>query len=110
MSEAQVPVAILVRVSTVKQETQRQISELQDYASCKGMEICREIVSGRADEDSRHVLRHVQDLARRGKIKKVIRHRRRSAQCPVSHRGPVEVILLGLPCESEKINTPSPLH
>ena len=38
MSKAKVPVVILVRVSTVKQETQRQISELQAYADCKGYE------------------------------------------------------------------------
>ena len=91
MSEAEVPVAILVRVSTAKQETQRQISELQDYASCKGykvIEICREVVSGRADEDSRHALRHVQDLARRGKIKKVLVHEisRLARRNSVAHR------------------------
>jgi DNA invertase Pin-like site-specific DNA recombinase len=46
------PVAVLVRVSTQKQETARQISELQAYADGKGyevVEICRETVSGRAD-------------------------------------------------------------
>ena len=91
MSEAEVPVAILVRVSTVKQETQRQISELQDYASYKGykvIEICREVVSGRADEDSRHALHHVQDLARRGKIKKVLVHEisRLARRNSVAHR------------------------
>ena len=91
MSEAEVPVAILVRVSTVKQETQRQISELQYYASHKGykvVEICREIVSGGADEDSRHALRHVQDLARQGKIKKVLVHEisRLARRNSVAHR------------------------
>jgi hypothetical protein len=35
------PVAILVRVSTVKQETARQISELQTYADAKGYEVHR---------------------------------------------------------------------
>jgi DNA invertase Pin-like site-specific DNA recombinase len=71
------PVVILVRVSTIKQETDRQISELQTYASGKGyevIEICRETVSGRADEDERHGLRHVEELARSGAVKKVLVH------------------------------------
>ena len=45
--------AILVRVSTNRQETDRQISDLTSYASKKGyrvVEICQETVSGRADE------------------------------------------------------------
>ena len=46
--------AILVRVSTNRQETDRQISDLTNYAAQKGynvIEVCREIVSGRADEN-----------------------------------------------------------
>jgi|GEM_PF-4397633 len=35
MSKAKTPVAILVRVSTVKQETARQVSELRAYAQSK---------------------------------------------------------------------------
>jgi DNA invertase Pin-like site-specific DNA recombinase len=72
-----IPVAILVRVSTVKQETARQISELQSHADAKGyevVEICRETVSGRAEEDERLGLSHVEDLARSGVIKKVLVH------------------------------------
>lgn len=74
---AKTPVVILVRVSTIKQETDRQISELQAYASAKRyevIEICRETVSGRADEDERHGLRHVEELARSGAVKKVLVH------------------------------------
>ena len=77
MNENKIPVVILVRVSTQKQETDRQISELTAYANAKGYqvtEICRETVSGRADEDERHGLRHVEDLARAGTIKKVLVH------------------------------------
>ena len=33
MNNTKVPVAILVRVSTTKQETARQISELEQYAA-----------------------------------------------------------------------------
>jgi DNA invertase Pin-like site-specific DNA recombinase len=76
-TSAKTPVVILVRVSTVKQETDRQISELKGYADSKGyglVEICRETISGRADDDDRHGLRRVEDLARTGTIKKVLVH------------------------------------
>src|SRR5439155_24123640 len=91
MNEVKIPVVILVRVSTVKQETQRQIFELQDYANRKGyevVEICREIVSGGAEEDDRHALRHVLDFAQQGKIKKVLVHEisRLARRNSVAHR------------------------
>lgn len=72
-----IPVAILVRVSTLKQENDRQISELQTYADSKGfevVEICQEQVSGNADESERHGLHRVEELARSGAIKKVLVH------------------------------------
>jgi DNA invertase Pin-like site-specific DNA recombinase len=72
-----VPVAILVRVSTFKQETARQVSELQNYAESRGynvVEVCSETVSGRADEDTRHGLRRVEELACAKKIAKVLVH------------------------------------
>jgi predicted site-specific integrase-resolvase len=59
MEKPQIPVAILVRVSTAKQETARQISELRQYADGKGyevLEVCEETVSGSAQEDQRHGL------------------------------------------------------
>jgi DNA invertase Pin-like site-specific DNA recombinase len=77
MSDAKIPVAILVRVSTVKQENARQISELQSYAASKGyevLEICEEKVSGNADEVDRHGLHRAEELARAGIIKKVLVH------------------------------------
>ena len=91
MSKAKVPVVILVRVSTVKQETQRQIFELQAYADCKGyevVEICRETVSGRAADDDRHGLRHVEALAQLGKVRKVLVHEisRLGRKNSVAHR------------------------
>jgi DNA invertase Pin-like site-specific DNA recombinase len=73
----QVPVAILVRVSTMKQETARQVAELEAYAKQKGysvIEVCRETVSGRADEDERQGLKRAEALAAEGKIKKVLVH------------------------------------
>jgi DNA invertase Pin-like site-specific DNA recombinase len=63
------PVAILVRVSTAKQETDRQISELLRYAKSKKykvVEICRETVSGTANGDDRHGLNRVTELALEG--------------------------------------------
>jgi DNA invertase Pin-like site-specific DNA recombinase len=72
-----VPVAILVRVSTIKQDTDRQVHELEAYAKQKGytvIEVCRETVSGRADEDDRAGLARAEELAREGKIKKVLVH------------------------------------
>lgn len=72
-----VPVAILVRVSTMRQETDRQVEELQAYARQKGyrvIEVCRETVSGRADESEREGLRRAEELALQGKIKKVLVH------------------------------------
>ena len=77
MSALKINVAILVRVSTVKQETDRQVSELTAYADSKGyvvIEVCQEQVSGMADESDRHGLQRVEELARTGAIKKVLVH------------------------------------
>ena len=72
-----IPVAILVRVSTNRQETDRQISDLTNYAAQKGynvVEICREIVSGRAEESERQGLARAKELATSGAVKKVLVH------------------------------------
>lgn len=71
------PVAILVRVSTVRQETARQISELRAYADAKGfdvVEICEETISGRADATERTGLHRAEELALSGKVKKILVH------------------------------------
>lgn len=71
-----IPVAILVRVSTAKQETERQTAELQAVASARGWtvaEIVREQgVSG--SSQSRPGLARVIDLAEAGVIRKVMVH------------------------------------
>jgi DNA invertase Pin-like site-specific DNA recombinase len=70
-------VAILVRVSTVKQETDRQISELRAYARAKSynvVEICREQISGNSNGDERHGLKRAEALAVDGKVDKVLVH------------------------------------
>lgn len=78
VSAVSVPVAILVRVSTAKQETTRQVTELKSLADAKGwrvVAVCEEAgVSGRANEQERHGLQEIEELARTGKIKKVLVH------------------------------------
>ena len=91
MKKSQIPVAILVRVSTAKQETARQISELRQYADGKGyevLEVCEETISGSAQEDQRHGLRRAEQLALEGKIKKVLVHEvsRIARRNSVAHR------------------------
>src|ERR1035437_533219 len=91
MRKAKVPVVILVRVSTVKQETDRQISELRAYAKAKGydiVEVCKETVSGNANGDERHGLRRAEALAIEGKVKKVLVHEisRLARRNSVTHR------------------------
>jgi DNA invertase Pin-like site-specific DNA recombinase len=84
-------VAILVRVSSEKQLTDRQITELQAYADQKGyevVEVLKETVSGRADEAERHGLVRAEELAATGKIKKVLVHEisRLSRKNSITHR------------------------
>ena len=77
MAMNEIPVAILVRVSTVRQETDRQVSELEAYAHSKGyrvVEVCREQISGMADAEDRHGLHRVEELVRSGSVKKVLVH------------------------------------
>jgi len=72
-----VPVAILVRVSTERQETARQVSELRAVAEAKGwevVEVCKETITGRADADDRQGLCRVEELAATGRVKKVLVH------------------------------------
>lgn len=91
MNNGKIPVVILVRVSTVKQETARQISELQQHAAAKGyqvVEVCEEKISGSAQDDDRHGLRRAEELAISGKIKKVLVHEvsRVARRNSVAHR------------------------
>ena len=84
-------VAIVVRVSSEKQQTDRQITELQAYADSKGyevVEVLKETVSGRAEESERHGLIRAEELASTGKIKKVLVHEisRLSRKNSITHR------------------------
>lgn len=72
-----IPVAVLVRVSTSKQEVTRQVTELSAYAESKGyevVEVCEEQISGMAEESARQGLHRVEELARAGAIQKVLVH------------------------------------
>src|SRR4029453_16716858 len=91
MEKQGTPVVILVRVSTIKQETDRQISELKAYADSKGfeiVEICRETISGTANGDDRHGLKRAEMLAIEGRVKKVLVHEisRLARKNSVAHR------------------------
>lgn len=91
MPSDKIPVVILVRVSGLKQDTDRQVSELQAYAEAKGFDVvetCKETISGRAVEDERHGLHRAAELARAGKIKKVLVHEisRLARKNSVTHR------------------------
>lgn len=77
MAKRKIPVAVLVRVSTSKQETDRQVSELLAHAEAKGYEVtevCREQISGMADESDRHGLHRAEELAREGLVRKILVH------------------------------------
>lgn len=72
-----IPVAVLVRVSTSKQEVTRQVTELAAYAASKGyevVEVCEEQISGMAEESARQGIQRVEELARAGAIQKVLVH------------------------------------
>ena len=77
VSPQKTPVAILLRVSTDRQETARQQSELRAVAEGKGwevVEVCEETVTGRAGMEEREGLRRVEALAAGGAIRKVLVH------------------------------------
>jgi DNA invertase Pin-like site-specific DNA recombinase len=85
------PVAILIRVSTSRQETARQLTELSDYAAAKGysvVEVCKETITGDAGSDDRQGLKRVEQLAEAGKIRKVLVHEvsRIARRNSVTHR------------------------
>ena len=112
MSKLSVPVAILVRVSTAKQETDRQISELSAHAEAQGwkvVEVCHETVSGRADESERSGLIRVMELASSGTIKKVMVHEvsRLARRNSIVHRFVEDLEALGVSLywHSQRIET-----
>ena len=74
---APLPVCIIVRVSTNKQETARQVQELEKLAkerSWRVVEVCEETISGSAKLEERPGLMRALELAQAGTIKKVLVH------------------------------------
>ena len=72
-----IPVAILVRVSTGKQETDRQVFERTEVAGNAGwqvVEVIEETISGAAVECDRSGIERVMEMARAGRIRKVLVH------------------------------------
>lgn len=69
--------AILVRVSTARQETDRQINELRAAAGEKGWRVVsveEEVISGASEKEARVKLDKILGLARSGAITKVMVH------------------------------------
>lgn len=74
---APVPVCIIVRVSTNKQETSRQVHDLEAVAKQRGwqvVEVCHETISGSARLEERPGLMRALALAEADTIKKVVVH------------------------------------
>lgn len=73
-----IPVAILARVSTDKQDNSRQVHELHQAASENGWEVVEVIetagLSGNASDANRHDLSRIRNLAAKGEIRKVMVH------------------------------------
>ena len=70
-------VAILVRVSSSRQETDRQVNDLVEYAKSQNyevVEILEEVISGKSDESQRSGLERAVELAQTGTIQKVLVH------------------------------------
>jgi DNA invertase Pin-like site-specific DNA recombinase len=67
--------AIYTRVSTTRQNTNRQVAELQDYAQRQGFEVVlviSEVVTGSSRNVDRPGLQQIFELARKGEIQEVI--------------------------------------
>jgi DNA invertase Pin-like site-specific DNA recombinase len=74
---ANIPAVILVRVSTKKQETARQVSDLRAVALSKGwtvVEVCEEQISGTKHAGERAGLNRVRELVESGAVRKVLVH------------------------------------
>jgi DNA invertase Pin-like site-specific DNA recombinase len=108
-----VPVAILVRVSTKRQETERQVHELRAVAEARGWQVIEVVeeggISGAAKDADRHGLARVEALAASGAIRKVLVHEvSRVGRRPAVVHGFVERLLdlrVSLYWHSQRIET-----
>jgi DNA invertase Pin-like site-specific DNA recombinase len=107
------PVAILVRVSTKRQETERQVHELRAVAEARGWQVVEVIeedgVSGAAKVADRHGLARVEELAASCAIRKVLVHEvSRVGRRPAVVHGFVERLLdlkVSLYWHSQRVET-----
>jgi DNA invertase Pin-like site-specific DNA recombinase len=77
MPPKQIPVAILVRVSTDRQAHARQVADLKAVATAKGwevVEVIEETITGSASANVRPGLARIEELVAAGRIKKVLVH------------------------------------
>jgi DNA invertase Pin-like site-specific DNA recombinase len=98
---ALVPVAILGRVSTAKQETDRQVFELREVAEKAGwdvVEVIEEQISGNAADWDRAGINRAVELAKGGSIQKVLVHEvsRIARRNSTSHRFVEDLEALGV--------------
>jgi DNA invertase Pin-like site-specific DNA recombinase len=108
-----VPVAILVRGSTKRQETERQVHELRAVADARGWQVVEVVeedgVSGAAKDADRHGLARVETLAAAGAIRKVLVHEvSRVGRRPAVVHGFVERLLdmkVSLYWHSQRVET-----
>ena len=108
-----VPVAILVRVSTKRQETERQVHELRAVAEARGWQVIEVVeecgLSGAAKESDRHGLARVEELAASCAIRKVLVHEvSRVGRRPAVVHGFVERLLdlkVSLYWHSQRVET-----
>ena len=99
--EAKIPVAILVRVSTGRQETDRQIFELTEVADANRwevVEVIEEEISGAAVETDRSGIERALELARARRVRKVLVHEvsRIARKNSTSHRFLEDLEALGV--------------
>ncbi|WP_082893742.1 recombinase family protein [Rufibacter ruber] len=77
MTQTMNKAALLVRVSTHDQQHDRQLSELAEYATAKGLKVVEtiiETVSGAKRNEERAGIQNLLKLAQTGKINKVLVH------------------------------------
>lgn len=76
-TKQKIPVAILVRVSLARQETDRQVFELREVSEkneWQVIEVIQESISGAASDSDRAGIERAMELARAGEIRKVLVH------------------------------------
>jgi DNA invertase Pin-like site-specific DNA recombinase len=74
-NQNQIPICVFVRVSSLKQEYNRQLAELNDYAKINGYSIVKTIatkISGNSNSEERVDLQNLLESASQGEFKKVI--------------------------------------